>query len=158
MPGDATWRGGTSGRRSLTVRAGAGSTAPERAVPWPPAVCSPEVTFRRAWGHRAIAHLVLVRSRTPSAFRAPQEAGRRSRDSARCGRSRAPDGCRAGARQRVWRGSSQEPRAPLCGRRPFAWPERWPGSAWGRLGEALGGVLPPKSLHCTFSTDCLILL
>lgn len=30
--------GGTSGRRSLTIRAGAGSPAPERAAPWPP-VC-----------------------------------------------------------------------------------------------------------------------
>lgn len=125
--------GGTSGRRSLTVRAGAGSPAPERAARWPPVYRGWEVRFRRAGGlaGRRSPRLCTV----PNSALLPATPGARRRSPSpapwpvRC----SLDSCRAGARQRVWRGSAREPRGR--GRAPPS--ATVTGSAWewsGQLG------------------------
>lgn len=140
--------GGTSGRRSLTVRAGAGSPAPERAAPWPPVYRGWEVRFRRARGQRVSPRRVPAHSRTPPALLPPRgrvggpraardRAGPVLRTVVRQGRgsgfgaevpgSRGP-GSRTSVRDRL----RLDPRGdPVC---------------WGRLVAAMRGVLPPESL------------
>lgn len=83
----------------------------------------------------------------PARLPAAPGPGRRSPSPARPGPSATTDSCRAGARQRVWRGSAQEPRARVAHlhlRQSPARPEKWPGQLrWGGLVAALGGVLSP---------------
>lgn len=86
----------------------------------------------------------------PARLPAAPGAGRRSPSPARPGSSATTDSCRAGARQRVWRGSVREPRARVAHlrlRQSSARPEKWPGQlrwvGWWRLWAV---CCPPESL------------